>query len=451
MKRILLLGACLVALAACGGDSALPTPTGKGTIRMINAVPGSPPIRFLIEEQFMAVANYKETAVPGNRFAEVDDFNYTFNFEIAEPGQSAPTRIGSQALKVEKDREHFFLLSGNVTSPTIMVWDGDIREFNEADTVLQARFSHGSTTLGDIDIYFDPAGTVPGTNPPAATLAFGEITDPADFEAGDFVLTVTAAGDVNTVYFTSRDTGLLEQFAHVITVFDADENDTGTVAVRTITSVGNPLTFGDITNPPAVRFVHASFETGAVDIYDDDQLTSLVYANLPFGSATPDLDSVTESRTYYFTPAGSTAQILFEDQLPALAPATYSNVFLAGQATSQVGVRLVPDRASIATSAKLSIYHGAANYALFNAYLVEPGTEVTEDIGAIMINVAFLGLSPVVELLEGDYDLYLVRTGTRDPISPAFPITLTNGGVTELIAVDTADPAVIELIDVTPN
>jgi len=441
-----MLVAGLVTLAACGGDSALPNPTGKGSIRMINAVPGSPPIRLLIEEIFLAPVDYKESSSP----APYDDFSYTFNFEIAEPGETTTTRIGSQTIKVEKDREHIFMLSGDLNNPDITVWDGDIRAFDDADTVLEARFSHGSATLGDIDIYFDPAGTVPGTNPPAATLAFGEISDPADFEAGDFVLTVTAAGDVSTVYFTSRDTSLLEKFAHVITVFDGDANNTGAFAVRTMTGIGNDLTFGDITNPPVVRFINASFDTGAVDIYEDDQLTSLVAANVPFRGATPDIDSVPEVKTYYFTPAGSTAQILFEQAIPALAPGTFSNVYISGQATSVIAVRLVADRATISTSARLSIYHSAANYGFFDAYLVEPGTEVTNEIGAIMIAVPFLELSPVVELLEGSYDLYLVERGTRNVISPAFPIDLTNETVTELIAVDTDDPAVIELVDVTP-
>ena len=261
-------------------------------------------------------------------------------------------------------------------------------------------------------------------------------------------MTVTAANDLNTVHFTSRDTDLLEQFSHVITVFDADANDTGTVAVRSTTSIGSELIFGDISDPPKVRFIHAAFEVGAVDIYDDDQLTNLVAANVPFRGATADLDSVTESKTYYFTPAGSTAQILFEQQIPALFPGTFSHVYIVGGAASTIALRLVPDRAPITTSARLAVYHGATNFSLFDAYLVERGGELTNQIGAIMIDVGFSTRSPVVELLEGSYDLYLTRDGTREAITAAYPIDLVNGGVIDLIAVDTVDPDVIELVDV---
>ncbi|MDJ0710534.1 MAG: DUF4397 domain-containing protein [Woeseiaceae bacterium] len=445
MKRILLLIACSATLAACGSDSELPNPTGKGAVRMINAMPGSPPVRFLIEERADALVNYKGISTP----EQYDDFSYTFNFEVGLPGESQFTRFASSTIAVEKDREHMFMLSGNIDNPVITFWDGDIRAFNDGDTVLEARFSHASATLGDIDVYFDPPGTVLGTNPPAATLAFGEISNPADFAAGEYVLTVTDANDPGTVHFATSGNDLLAQFAHVVTVFDGDANDTGTVAVRTMTSVGNPLTFNDVTNPAALRFINTAFETQAVDIYRDDQLTDLVAANVTFGGTTAYLDAPTETTTYYFTPAGNTAQIIFEQEYTAQAPATYANIFIAGRAAGELAIRLVPDRAPYSSSARMSIFHGATNNSSFNAYLVERGEEFTDQIGAIMVDVRFLASSPVVDLVPGSYDLYLRDRTTLEVISPALPVDLVAGEVVELIAVDTADTAVIETIDIT--
>ncbi len=445
MKRILLLAACLVTLAACGGDSALPNPTGKGSIRMINAVPGSPPIRFLIEERLLSPVPYKNSSPP----VLYDDFSYVFNFEIIEPGAAALNRVASRTVKVQNDLEQIFMLTGDVRNPDITVWENSIRTFDTADTVLEARFVHGGATLGAIDIYFDPAGTALGTNPPVATLAFGEITDPGDYEAGDYVLTVTAAGDVNTVYFATADTPLTAQLAHVITIFDGDQNDTGTVAVSSMTGSGTSFRFGDVLNPPKVRFIHTSLEVGAVDIYDDDVLTSLVAANIPFGGATAYLDATTDDRTFYFTPAGSTAQILIEQLFTSQAPGTFSNIFVVGNAASAVATGLVPDRAPHTTSAKLGIFHGANNITLFNAFLVDRGGEFTDDVGAIMFAVGFGGQSPIVELQEGSYDLYLTDTTTGEVVVSGFPIELVTGGLVELIAVDNVDPAVIDLIDIS--
>ena len=50
MNRLLLAIIAAASVAGCGGESALPEATGDGVIRMINAIPTSPEIGFLIEE-----------------------------------------------------------------------------------------------------------------------------------------------------------------------------------------------------------------------------------------------------------------------------------------------------------------------------------------------------------------------------------------------------------------
>ena len=108
---------------------------------------------------------------------------------------------------------------------------------------------------------------------------------------------------------------------------------------------------------------------------------------------------------------------------------------------------MIPDRAPHSTSAKLGVFNGSVNFASFDVYLVERGTEVTDQSLPILNNVDTR--SPVVELLAGSYDIYLTESDNRNVISPALPVDLTNGSVVDLIAVDTVDPAVIEAVDVS--
>jgi hypothetical protein len=49
MTRVLLAIIAAATIAGCGGESALPEASGEGVIRMINAIPTSPEIGFLIE------------------------------------------------------------------------------------------------------------------------------------------------------------------------------------------------------------------------------------------------------------------------------------------------------------------------------------------------------------------------------------------------------------------
>jgi hypothetical protein len=445
MKRIFLLMTCISALvlSACGQDSKLPTPTGKGAVRAINAIPGSPNIVFRIEERTLGDASYKNSTAP----AVYDDLDYVFNFEIRYPGDLTLTRVASQSLKVEKDRDHTFLLTGDVNAPTITVWNGDRRKWSDTDTVFEARFSHASVSLGDIDIYFDETGTVPGTNPPVATLSYGEIADPIDFEAGPYVMTVTAMGDLNTVYFTSYEVDLLPQFAHVITVFDGDGNDTAPVAVRSMTSVGNPLVFRDAAYPPEVRFIHGAYTLETVDVYDDELLTNRVVSGLQFGAATADLETTQETQNFYFTPADSQATILFEKEFSPQPPGTHTHVYLAGDTDDWNGFRELPDRASSSLNAKFRFFHASLNHGLFDVY-VKGRDEPLEESNLPRTIVAYGNFSDIIELTDGNYDIYLTERATKTEFAGPYQIDVVAGDIVDLLAVDTVDPDIIQIIEV---
>ncbi len=445
MKRIFLLLTCIGALflSACGGDSKLPTPTGKGAVRAINAIPGSPEFVFLIEERPLGALRYKQSSRP----ARYDDISYSFNFDIRYPGDATPTRVASETLKVEKDREYIFLVTGDITAPTFTVWDGDIREWDEGDTVFEVRVSHGSASLGDIDVYFDEAGTVLGTNAPVATLALGEIGEPADYEAGPHVMTVTAAGDLDTVYYTSSETDLLPQFAHIITVFDGDGNDTAPVAVRSMTAVGNPLLMPDANYPPETRFIHSAYTLETVDIYNDDLLTNLFAEDLPFGVATLDLETTLEAERYYFTPANSQATVLFEYGAIPQNPGTFTHIYLYGDTDDWRATRFSPDRSTSSISVELRIFHAARNNVLFNVYVKNRDEPVSEDDQPLLLAI-YASPTGILQFREGSYDIYLTEQGTKTEISAPYQIDVALGDLVDLIAVDTVDPAVVELIEV---
>lgn len=447
MKRIFLPLACAGALllSACSSDSQLPNPTGKGTIRAINAIPGAPEVGFLIEEFSLGGVTYKSSSSP----EEYDDFTYDFSFEILVPGTSEFVRVATETFKVEVDRDHIFLLTGDINAPTVTVWTGDERSFDAADTVLEARFSHASTTLGAVDVYFDPPGTAPGTNPPAATLSFGEISVAQDFEAETYVLTVTDAGDPATVHFQSEEAPLLAQFAHVITIFDGDENDPAPYHVRSMTSVGNPFVFVDANFAPQIRFIHSAATLETVDIYDDDVLTSLVLGGLPFKGSSGYLDTLTEARTFYFTPESSTATILFEQQISAPASGSFADVYLLGDTDAWLGVRLIPDRQRFSNSFKIRSFHAALNHQAYDVYLVDRDAPLTEEDTAALFNLAYGFPWPVLSIGEGEFDLYVTVQGEQTVIAGPYPISATLGGLVELLVVDTVDPATAEIVDIT--
>lgn len=446
MQRILTLVACAGALflGACTGDSNLPNPTGKGQIRAINAMPGSPEVRFLIEERPLGSVLYKSSSAVN----AYDDFDYNFNFEALFPGESSLTRVATYPFKVEKDKEHIFVLTGEVTAPSVSVWTGDIRVFSGTETSFEARFAHTMTTLGSVDVHFNPVGEPPAAGMQAATLAFGEITTAALFEQGDYVVTITAAGDLGTVYFQSGTENFAALSTHVISTFDSDRNDTAPVAVRAINSAGGVRVIADADFPPTIRFINSSADLGTVDVYEDELLTSQVFANLAFGDASPDIETDGSVKTYYYTPAGSTAQVLFENTLTVRTPGSHTHIVVAGTTDNYVGAVFQPDRASFTSSAKLRLFHGASNVALYDIYLTDRDVAIGEDDVPIQQNAPFSFSSQAFQLAPGSYDLYLTVPDETTELAGPFAIDVALGDVIDLIALDTVDPNVIEIRDI---
>ena len=449
MKRILTFLACaaVLTLSACSGETALPDPSGKGSFRAVNAIPGSPTVSFRIEERALDSLAYKSASSP-ERF---DDFEYNFNFDISVPGETDQRRIATLAAQVEADREHFFVLTGSIDNPTVLTWTTDIRVWGDTETVFEQRFAHLSASLGDIDVFFqDPAEPLaPGGH--VARLSYGDVMDFAEFAEGEYTATVTAAGDINTVHFVSTPITYVPRASNTVSLFDGDENDTGPFVMSLTSAVGQTLRITDPAYATTVRFVNGSVTLGTVDIYSDELLTELVAADVEFGVPTANLDTVLEERSYYFTPADSVATTLFSVTVPAPPPSTPTEFFLVGDTDDWRGINLAIDRASTSTVAKATFFHAAANTDTFEIFILDRDAELTEESFPALQRPTF-GLPSTTAILDaGSYDIYFTTAATRDIIGGPYPLDVALGDVVQLMAVDDPlDTAAVLLRDVSP-
>ena len=448
MKRILLFLACTGALflAACTGDSQLPNPTGKGAIRAINAIPGSPNVAFRIEERVLNEIGYKDSS---NRVL-YDDFEYNFNFDISVPGEVEPRRIASVVQKIDADRDYIFALTGSLDNPTVTTWAADIRDWGESESVFEARFAHLSASLGDVDVYFDDPANPPSANNLVATLSPGNIMDIRDFEEGSYAITMTAAGDPNRVpLYTSSNLNFAAQTSHVVSIFDGNENDLSPYILTTTTTTSQTVRLADPSFGTTIRIIHGSRTLQSVDVYDDETLTSLVVSDVAFGSATTDLLTTSDEKTYYFTPAGSVATTLFSQALGAAPLAAPSELFLIGTTDLWEGINLAQDRSSVSTIAKLTIYHAAFENQSFDIYVKERDAALVEDDVADLIGVLYSSPSATLRLAAGSFDIYLTEPGTKTVMAGPYPIDVALGDVVFLLAIDAVDPTLIELRDIS--
>ncbi len=442
MRRVFLLlaGLTAFALAACTADSSFPTATGKGSVRAINAIKTSPDIGFRIEERFLASVTYKNST----RVERYDDLDYTFNFEVLFPGNSTTTRVASQSLQVVANKDYVFLVSGALANPTITLWEGDERSFDGTEAVFEARFGHASESLGPVDVYFAAPEFAPAIGMEVATLSFGDVVPAVDFTEGDYVITVTAAGDPSTIRYKSGTVPFLPQNANIITFFDADANDTAPVSVRAINASGGNANLPDVRFPPTARFIHASADLGAADIYDDVALDTPIVPDQLFGEVTSDLDVAIGTSTISYTPTGDVGVLLLERTLVATA-GSHNEFIVVGQSGSFTTSDFIADRRSVETLVKFRLFNAAANHGLIDVYVVDAGTVIDNALPRLT-QLIFAIPSFTIALDSGSFDIYLTPFGDKTIIlAGPESITPVFGDVIDAIALDTFDPATAEI------
>lgn len=437
---------CLAAALAvgCAQESDLPNPTGKGRVQAINGIPASPGIEFRIEERELATLSYKSASAGAN----YDDFEYQFNFDTVIDPLEGRTRIASVAQKVDVNRHYTFVLTGEVAAPDVMVWEGEQRVFDDGATVFQVQFAHLAESLGELDVYLAPQGTAPVVGAEIGSVAYGEILPPTDLTAEKKVLTVTARGDPTTVVYRTSAVTFNAATAYTLTLFDGDETDVSPQTVRFLTATGGSGVLTDTRYQSTIRLFHAAMSMAAADIYDDEALTSTLVTNQAFGQVSGDLPFSAAETDLTWTAAGNPSVVLFEETVDA-ASGTHNNLIVIETADDDddpAGRFYVPDRRSVSTFARFSVFHAAADQEILDVYAVDADQPITEVLPRFRIGYG--NLSTTLPLQAGSFDLYATEPATKTIVAGPARLVVADGDVVETLLLDTADPnaAVFSLV-----
>ncbi len=439
--RALIVSALAVATLSGCAETALPQATGKGTINAINAMPGSPPVTFLIEERFLGGVGYKE-ALGAQPF---DDLSYNFNFEYIVLGEAQSTRVATQFIDMVADTDYTLVITGSVAAPVLTQWERPEREFDGAETVFEAAFAHLSPALGDVDMYVGLTGTAPILGEERAKLSYGDQVPEIELETGQYEVTLTARDDPATILYQSHDTFLQARISYTIAIFDADPTITGNISVRLMSSAGLTQELPDVNFLPTLRTVHAAFGTVNFDIYRDQDFSAPIFSDLGFGQSSGDVPVDEGIVPYTYTEVGDPTAIVNEET-QLITRGLRTSTFVGGQAGGNLTrIVQIDNRRPIDTHAKLRFIHTAFNFQALDLYIVEPGTDIT-DRAPVIPNMIFGFSSDFSATLAGDFEVILTALDDKTPLTAPIPLSLANGDVVEMIILNTADPLVPDVL-----
>jgi len=474
----LLIAASLFALTACDSNDNDPPPVDppvpSTTVQVLHASPDAPAVDVLVDgEVALTAVDYKDSSGWG----EFGAGTYSIEVQGILPGGNA-TVIGPADLTFDADTINTVVALNDVqnieplvlTQPRTPVSAGAARVW-----VLHAARNVQDLVQGPVDVYVTTPDADLTAEAPLGSFNFKETLPadgPAELPAGDYQIRVGVGtpGDAN--FLLAFDSG---------TVTLADGADLVIAAVPNTTRGDSPVSLvvldsngsGEILNdgtPAALRVVHASNNTPAVDVFADG---AALIEGLEFPDFAP-LDGPTE------VPAGTYSVVVAPAGTgvagAAIGPADLE--FAAGTTTDVIAVGRLggtegtieeltvtvanDDPRPIPLFAKVRIIHASVTAAAATAdsvdiYVTAPNTDISdESVEPTLRGVAYLANTGFLALPGGTYDITVTVGGSRVPaIGPLEDVVLADGGVYTVIARDALPGAAatdlgVILIDDTP-
>ncbi len=443
MKWILTGLAALLLAAGCAKESSLPTPSGKGTIRAVNAIANSPNVAFSIEERGIGTLGWKAFS-GGVRF---DDFEYNFNFDTALAGNLSTTRVATVTQKVDAGRDYTFVLTGNLASPTVTTWEADEPQFGDSATTFLLRFGHLAPTLGDLDVYAAEAGVDPVAGMAIATVSNGAVSDYVELESASLVITVTENNDPGAIVYQTNTLAYNASTAYFLTIFDGDPANAAPYELRLATNSSGANTLTDARVAPTVRIMQTAMNLPSADVYQDEALTDLLAEDLAFGDITGDLEIDAGTTEFTITAADNAGSILLEGSLTT-ASGVPNNVVIFRDEAEFDATSYVADRRPVSTYAKLRVFNSVSNFEGLDLYLVDADEPIDDAIPRQGLGYPSLGNT--LTLAADSYDLYVTEVGEKTVVAGPERLDLALGDSVEVLLLDTADPATAEIVIVPP-
>ncbi|HEY8519700.1 MAG TPA: DUF4397 domain-containing protein [Gammaproteobacteria bacterium] len=461
--KLLILGAALV-LAACDRDD---DDDGGATTQApllgaLNAVQDMKDVTFLREEEEWTTITFG-TATD---FRAVDADQYDLNFDALLPGDDTSactgdddgddvkdsdecTRVASVSINAVAGREYTIVLAGRYASPTVLVFDKAIHEFDfqgtdadgdPEDRNMEVQFFHLAETLGDVDVYIEPPGTNLSPAQVRATLSRYEHFD-ALLDEGEYVITLTAVADPSTVFFLSDTFSVSRRTRVGFAILDGAGSGVSTLKVARFRDQGGTLL--DRRVGTQLRFAHVAPRAGNLDVYVGGDFTQPRVTDLAFEqtSAYGEVDtSALLDLAVDVTPAGNPGVFLAREEI-TLARDERATFFLLGS-NNLDGLKSTDEFRRFATHARLRMVNGASNTLDF--YVVKQGSNIATL--SPTTSLAFRSSSGLTTFDPGAYDIVLTRAGSSTVRYGPRTVELAAGGIYTIVAIDTGESTATDVV-----
>ena len=464
MKKTALCVLATLSLVGChhsSNNSSSGDAATKPQLTAFHAASDMPDATFLRVEEVWSSIGYGVAEA----YRAVDPDTYSLHFDSRLPGDETTTcsgdinkngtkdtnectRLVTKSVNMINGHEYIAALVGKYGALDMTIYDDATHVFSTTsnngtgDTDAQVQFFNWSSQLGSFDVYLEPPGTNLSVTQVKATLSAGQEFNGL-VQQGTYVLTLTPVGDPNNPFYLSQTFALAPRTHVGFGVLDGTADSTSTIKVSRFRDQGGDLL--DRRVQTFVRAAHVAPNTGNVDIYAQQNYTAPMFANLGLKQTT-DYALVDPSSQnpleLDITQANNVGVFLSRQQL-FITSSTRSTVFLVNTANGGLNGLLAIDSAHrIAPYAQLRLVNSVPQS--LDYYVIPHDNNVFTSTPSQVLASGTLGGSQLFD--PGDYDLWILRTGTTAVAFGPQLLHMAGGGLYTIVGVPTADITRAEIL-----
>jgi hypothetical protein len=262
--------------------------------------------------------------------------------------------------------------------------------------------------------------------------------------AGDYEITVTAAGDPSTVLLKSQSLSLpAGRYSSFVIAAEqgASNNPISVIAIGDVASV-----FVNVNAPASVRVINAAADQAPRDIAVDSQFAPPLFAAVPFATETAYATVPTSGALKFnVTPPGNPGTLELDTTL-ATGPTAQYTVLLSGMPGALSQVSFVDDNRRVPALGRVRFYDAAPQIPSIDFFLVPTGT----DLSTVLADASLLPPSgSETAVPPGSYELWASQTGTTTIVAGPIPLTIEPSSLYGILATNNANgvTADITLLD----
>ncbi|GIU05769.1 MULTISPECIES: DUF4397 domain-containing protein [unclassified Shewanella] len=445
-RSISIVTLSVLGLAACSSDDDDNTITipplveiSESEIRVIHAGSDAPLVDVLANgSSFVDDVNYAMssglTTVPSGNYAVAVD---------AQLPDGTTTTVLTADLDAEADFEYTAVALGNVADDSLMLKLIANPEQDIAANYARVQVLHASPAVGLVDIYVTEPGADISMMEPTLSANYMDASPQLEIPAADYQIRITAAGDKTAVY-DSGTVPLADEEDYFISAIPNTGSGMSPVALLVALPEGQ-LLLNDTSSGSDIRVVHAVADAPAVDVFLDGSTTAAVtnlmfkgiagYINIPEGEHTATVAASADNNIVVIDKAP------FELELGD----SYSILAVGSLADNDIEPWVIMENTrKVATEAKLTVSHAAYSAPNVDVYLT-----ATDDIAnatPALTDVPFKASSGSLSVPADDYIVSVTVTGTKTVAIGPLPISLENGGIYGVAAVDSTTSGAFDVI-----